>query len=146
MASWFAIAFIFFISSGEKVWYRKPPTKYNQEDNDDADRKIKDVDSKFKNFIDPMQSIKRHLGCEDDKLTFKRHSQKTEVSLKRKRSRSPSESKKKKKRKKDKKKKSKKSKKSDSSSSRKKKRKRTRSSSSDDDSSSSSSEEERKVK
>lgn len=125
--------------TGSKVWYVKPPKK---EEEEDEGKDKKDVDSKFKNFLDPMLSIKKHLGREHETcLTLKRHA-KTEVSLKRKRSKSPET--KKKKKKKDKKKKSKKSKHHESDKARKKKRKRHHSTSSSD--SSSSSEEEKKKK
>jgi len=123
--------------TGSKVWYVRPPKK---EEDVEEEKEKKDVDSKFKNFLDPMLSIKKHLGREhESSLTLKKHV-KPEVSLKRKRSSSPE---KKKKKKKDKKKKSKKSKHYESDKSRKKKRKRHHSTSSD---SSSSSEEDRKKK
>ena len=113
----------------------RPPKK---EEDVEEEKEKKDVDSKFKNFLDPMLSIKKHLGREhESSLTLKKHV-KPEVSLKRKRSSSPE---KKNKKKKDKKKKSKKSKHYESDKSRKKKRKRHHSTSSD---SSSSSEEDRK--
>jgi len=139
--------------TGEKVWWRKVPER---PDPDKYTGPVKDVASKQKDFLDPLQHLKQKLGCDTDNLSLKRYKDETnlksikhkvpEIKSKRKRSSSSYSSeddrrKKKHKTEKKHKKDSKKKKKKESESSRSKKskskKKKKRKCSSSDDSSSS---------
>jgi len=140
--------------TGDKVWWRKLPERH---DPDQDTGPVKDVASKQKDFLDPLQHLKQKLGCDTDNLSLKRHQNATNVKsikhekvpenkFKRKRSSSSESSederrkkkqKAEKKHKRDAKKKKKDRKSSKSKKSKSKKKKRRKSSSSSEDSSSS---------
>jgi len=140
--------------TGEKVWWRKVPER---PDPDKHIGPVKDVASKQKDFLDPLQHLKQKLGCDTDNLSLKRYKDETniksikhekvpEIKSKRKRSSSSDSSeddrrkkknKTEKKHKKDSKKKKKKDRESSRSKKSKSKKKKKRKYSSSDDSTSS---------
>jgi len=136
--------------TGEKVWWRKVPERglnkneYTYETPEPVTPAVNtDVGAKLKNFLDPMNDVKKYLKCETETLTLKKYVKKEIVkkeivkeevkSIKRKRSPSTDDdhSSSKKKRKKEKSKKEKKSKHKKEKKSKKKKRKHSSSDSSD---------------
>jgi len=134
--------------TGETVWWKKPsserllgqtPSQLNS-----TTAPLASVREKQKDFLDPLNNVRKYLGCEGVRLTLKRHEQKLETEekrainfepfkkKKRKRSRSRSSERKKKKKRsrsneKKKRKRSRSRERSRSRSNEKKKRKRSRS-------------------
>ena len=66
--------------SGEKVWWRKVPERglnkneYTYETPEPVTPTVNtDVGAKLKNFLDPMNDVKKYLKCETETLTLKKY-------------------------------------------------------------------------